>query len=196
MVRGLGSGMENKSLIVDSQNSVLVIVDVQERLAAAMPKGVCERVVEQITTLLIAASTLDVPVVVTEQYPKGLGNTVIELKSKLPSETKTIEKTSFSSNRTADFTLAVENSGKQQVILVGMETHICVLQTALDLQEQGYQVFVVEDAVSSRSKSNQYNALQRLRNAGVIITNLESMIFEWLGDSQHPEFKTLAQLIV
>ncbi len=188
--------MENKSLIADEQKSVLVIVDVQERLVAAMPKGVCERVVEQITTLLTAANTLSVPVVVTEQYPKGLGNTVIELKSKLPNDAKTIEKTRFSSNRTADFTLAIENSGRQQVILVGMETHICILQTALDLQEQGYQVFVVEDAVSSRSKSNQYNALQRLRHAGVIITNLESMIFEWLGDSKHPEFSTLAQLIV
>lgn len=188
--------MENESLIADAQKSALVIVDVQERLAAAMPQGVCERVVEQIATLLTAANTLSVPVVVTEQYPKGLGGTVTELKSKLPNETKTIEKTSFSSNRTADFTLAIENSGRQQIILVGMESHICVLQTALDLQEQGYQVFVVEDAVSSRSKSNQYNALQRLRHAGVIITNLESMIFEWLGDSKHPEFSTLAKLIV
>ncbi|OUR64789.1 hydrolase [Methylophaga sp. 42_25_T18] len=188
--------MENKSLIADAQNSVLVIVDVQERLAAAMPKGVCDRVVDQISTLVTAAKTLSVPVVVTEQYPKGLGNTVIELKSHLPSETKVIEKTTFSSSRTAKFTLALEDSGRKQVILMGMETHICVLQTALELQEQGYQVFVVEDGVSSRSKSNQYNALQRLRHAGVIITTLESMIFEWLGDSQHPEFRTLAQLIV
>jgi nicotinamidase-related amidase len=77
-----------------------------------------------------------------------------------------------------------------------METHICILQTALDMQAAGFQVFVVEDAVSSRSKANQYNALQRLRHAGVIVTNVESVFFEWLGDASQAEFKTLAQLII
>jgi len=77
-----------------------------------------------------------------------------------------------------------------------METHICILQTALDLQAAGLNVFVVEDAVSSRSKANQYNALQRLRGAGVVVSNVESVFFEWLGDASRPEFKTLAQLIL
>jgi len=87
-------------------------------------------------------------------------------------------------------------SHRRQVILTGMEAHICVLQTALALLAQGFQVFVVEDAVCSRSQQNQDNAMQRLRQAGVIITNAESVLFEWLADAKHPQFKALSQLIV
>ena len=188
--------MTSKSFISEAQNSVLVIIDVQQRLAAAMPKGVCDRVMEQIKTLVTAANTLSVPVVVTEQYPKGLGHTDDDVKACLIAETPIIEKTCFSSVKATGFVATLDESKRKQIILTGMETHICVLQTALELQQQGYQVFVVEDAVSSRSKANQYNALQRLRHAGVIITNVESVLFEWLADSQHPEFKNLAHLIV
>lgn len=197
------SGWENKSIvsntastITTAQESLLVLVDIQERLASAMPNGVRERVIEQVKVLLIAAKVLSIPVVVTEQYPKGLGPTKSELKILLPSETNIIEKTSFSCVHADGFNQQIADSQRKTVILTGMETHICVLQTALDLRAQGFQVFVVEDAVSSRSKASQYNALQRLRLAGVIVTTVESVIFEWLGDAKHPEFKTLAKLIV
>ena len=188
--------MESKApLILNAQDSLLVIVDVQQRLTAAMPTGVRERVIKQVKVLLTAAKVLAVPVVVTEQYPKGLGPTEPELMSMLEESSTIIEKTSFSCMKIAEFCTKLDKSACKQVILTGMESHICILQTALDLQAQGYQVYVVEDAVSSRSKANQYNSLQRLRHAGVIITNVESVIFEWLGDAQHPEFKTLAKLI-
>jgi len=185
----------SQSFITQAPESVLVLIDIQERLTAAMPQGVRARVVEQIKILITAANTLSVPVVVTEQYPKGLGHTEPDLTDCLKDDVKIIEKTSFSCFKTDDFFTAINDSDRKQIIITGMETHICVLQTALDLQQQGFQVFVVEDAVSSRAKTNQYNALQRLRNAGVIITTVESVIFEWLGDANHPEFKNLAKLI-
>ena len=189
--------MESKApLILNAQDSLLVVIDIQQRLTAAMPAGVRERVMEQVKVLLTAAKVLAVPVVVTEQYPKGLGLTEPELMTQLDENATLIEKTSFSCMKVAEFCTKIDKTACKQIILTGMESHICILQTALDLQAQGYQVFVVEDAVSSRSKANQYNSLQRLRHAGVIITNVESVIFEWLGDSKHPEFKTLAMLLV
>jgi nicotinamidase-related amidase len=185
----------DQPFITQAPESVLILIDIQERLAGAMPKGVKDRVVEQIKTLITAANTLSVPVVVTEQYPKGLGHTEAELKDCLKADVKIIEKTSFSAIKADGFFAPIDESNRKQIIITGMETHICVLQTALDLQQHGFQVFVVEDAVSSRAKTNQYNALQRLRNAGVIITTVESIIFEWLANAEHPEFKKLAKLI-
>ena len=182
-------------VILDARDSVLVVVDVQQKLAAAMPKGVRERVIEQVKVLATAANSLSVPIVVTEQYPKGLGSTESGLMETFAEGTPVVEKTSFSCMKTEGFRQQIVNYKCNQIILTGMESHICILQTALDLQAQGIQVFVVEDAVSSRSKANQYNALQRMRLAGVIITNVDSVIFEWLGDASHPEFKSLAKLI-
>lgn len=186
----------DNSLISHADDSVLILIDIQQRLTAAMPQGVRNRVIEQVEILITAANTLSIPVVVTEQYPKGLGHTEEILKKALNQDAKIIEKTSFSSIKAEGFFAPIDESKRKQIILTGMETHICVLQTALDMQQHGFQVFVVEDAVSSRSKTNQYNALQRLRNAGVIITTVESVLFEWLGNANHPEFKNLAKLII
>lgn len=182
--------------LVSAKNSVLVLVDLQDRLFSAMPDGVRERVTEQANILLKVANTLEVPVVVTEQYPKGLGNTATAIQTNIPNDAVLIEKTSFSCAKVDAFNDTLEQLEKKQVVLIGMETHICVLQTALELTEKGYQVFVVEDGVSSRAKANQYNAIQRLRQQGVVITNVESVLFEWVGDATHPEFKTLASLIL
>lgn len=188
--------MQASMSMADSKNSVLMIIDIQERLTTAMPAGVRDRVIEQVSVLLTAADCLSLPVVVTEQYPKGLGPTEADLKKLLPADTPIIEKTQFSSAAVSDVMAFLEKSGRKQVFLAGMETHICVLQTALGLLELGYEVFVIEDAVSSRAKGNQFNALQRMRLAGAVITNLESTLFEWLGDASHPAFKKLAKLIV
>jgi len=188
--------MHTNMSIADSQLSTLMVIDIQERLTTAMPKGVRDRVIEQVSVLLTAAECLSIPVMVTEQYPKGLGATERALLDKLPTGTPVIEKTNFSSARVDSVAEALQQSGRKQVFLAGMETHICVLQTTLDLLKQGYEVFVIEDAVSSRAKGNQFNALQRMRLAGAVITNVESLLFEWLGDATHPEFKTLAKLIV
>lgn len=181
--------------LVKADDSVLVVIDVQRRLVDAMPTGTRERVIDQIDVLLTAIQALNIPAVVTEQYPKGLGKTEPRLMEKLKSA-PLHEKTCFSCAQAVGFLDTLHKFQRQQIILVGMETHICILQTALDLQSQGYQVFVVEDGVSSRTKPNQYNALQRMRQAGVVVTNTESVLFEWLGEASHPEFKGLATLIV
>tara|TARA_R110000787_G_scaffold78360_4_gene171591 strand:+ start:3040 stop:3603 length:564 start_codon:yes stop_codon:yes gene_type:complete len=184
------------AMMANSENSVLVIIDVQQKLAQAMPQGVHERLNKQINILLNAAKVLNIPVIVTEQYPKGLGPTESGIQNSLPVGTKTIEKTCFSCLQSEDFRFQLAATNRQQVILVGMETHICVLQTALALKAENFSVHVAEDGVCSRSKSNQYNAIQRMRQAGVVISNVESLLFEWVGDASHAEFKTLAKLIV
>jgi nicotinamidase-related amidase len=188
--------MQTNLSVADSNNSVLMVIDIQERLTSAMPDGVRDRVIEQVGVLLTAAECLSMPVVVTEQYPKGLGPTEAALKQRLPAGTPVIEKTQFSSAAVTDVAEFLSKSGRKQVFLSGMETHICVLQTALGLLREGYEVFVIEDAVSSRAKGNQFNALQRLRLAGAVITNVESVLFEWLGDASHPAFRKLSKLIV
>ncbi len=183
-------------MLCHADQSILLIIDVQERLTAAMPDGVKERVIERIGILQTAAKTLSIPMVVTEQYPKGLGHTERAIHAQFGDEAIVCEKTSFSCLAEPSVAEHLSQLDRQQVILVGMETHICVLQTALELKAAGYQVFVVEDAVSSRAKCNQYNALQRLRQNDVVISNVESVVFEWLENANNAAFKTLAKLIV
>jgi nicotinamidase-related amidase len=166
--------------------SALVVIDLQERLAAAMPMR--EPVVRATGILLEAAARLDIPVLVSEQYPKGLGATVMELACKLPEGTPRIEKTCFSACAALPLT-------RPQVVLTGMEAHVCVLQTALELLAAGREVFVVSDAVCSRTEANYSNALARMQAAGIIVTNTESVIFEWLRDAAHEHFRALSKLI-
>jgi len=187
--------MTSALITADSQDSFLLLIDIQQRLLQAMPEGVQESLIKQVGVLLQASNALEIPVAITEQYPKGLGPTEASLLNLSPSTTP-IEKTCFSCVDSDEFMSTLRSSHRRSVILMGMETHICVLQTALALQGQGYQVFVVEDGVCSRTIQNQNNALQRLRQAGVIITNTESVLFEWLADAKHTEFRTLSKLIV
>ena len=195
MARALSMTESNFS-IADPQDSLVVVMDVQQKLIAAMPNGVKEKVIEKINTLLTIANTLSIPIIVTEQYPDGLGHTVPALNEQLISSVAVIEKTSFSAFDVLDFVEFIEQSGRKQIVLVGMEAHICILQTALALQKEAFRVFVVEDAVISRTKTNQDNGLRRLSNAGVTVTNVESVFFEWLGDASRAEFKALAKLII
>lgn len=183
-------------LIAQADDSVLVVIDLQERLAAAMPEQVRERVLSCVEIMLTATEMLSVPVMATEQYPKGLGHTEPRLKPYLDERVSVIEKTCFSCQTIPLFSQQLSATQRKQVFLVGMEAHICVLQTAMDLQANGYQVFVIEDAVSSRAQSNHDNAMHRLRQAGVVVTNVESVIFEWLRDASHSQFKALSRLIV
>lgn len=182
-------------MVLKEDNSVLVIIDIQQRLLAAMSPPSAESIVANTSILVQASQLMNVPCMVTEQYPKGLGTTVSQLSTHLPATLQAIEKTCFSCTDSAEFMSSLRASHRRQVILTGMEAHICVLQTALALQAQGFQVFIVEDAVCSRTQQNKDNALQRLRQAGVIITNTESVLFEWLGDAKHPDFKALSKLI-
>ncbi|HZV98583.1 MAG TPA: isochorismatase family protein [Methylophilaceae bacterium] len=173
--------------------SQLAIIDVQERLAAVMAADQLQKLVKNCGILLQAAAMLEIPAIYTEQYPKGLGNTVPELLPWLKPEQR-VEKTAFSCSDEPGFCRKLTGD-RPQIILAGMEAHICILQTALHLQEMGHQVFVVEDAVLARDPINKANALERLRQAGVILSNTESILFEWLGAAEGEAFKQISRLV-
>jgi len=179
--------------LADASQSLLLIIDVQTRLAAAMPEIVRQQQLENTLRLCQAASTLQIPVLHTEQYPQGLGPTDELLQDCIP--TPAIEKTHFSCCQAKGFLPALETPQRTQIMLCGMESHVCVLQTALELQQKNYAVFAIEDAIISRHKHHHRNAVSRMREAGVIISNTESLLFEWLRDAAHPDFKTLSALI-
>lgn len=177
------------------ESSALLIVDVQMRLAAAMPAETRARVLRNAGTLIEAAKALGIPLVQTEQYPRGLGATEPEIAERLEGRAQRLEKTAFSCCGAEGFDAAVCADNRTQWILCGMEAHVCVLQTALELHARGLEVFVVEDGVCSRTDANHANALARLRQAGVIVSNTESVLFEWLRDAGDPQFKALSALI-
>jgi len=160
-----------------------------------MPEAAGGRVINNSAILLQAAALLNIPVLVTEQYPKGLGKTEPAVACHLPAQARHFEKTCFSCCGAAGFMDVVRGLARRHVVLAGMETHVCVLQTALELKDAGNQVFVVEDAVCSRAEANHHNALARLRQAGVIVSNTESVLFEWLRDARHAQFKQVSALI-
>jgi nicotinamidase-related amidase len=179
----------------DATCSVLVVIDLQQRLGDAMPGKVLSRVIQNTVLLLRSAELLAVPVLHTEQYPQGLGPTEATVKAALPTTCQSFSKRAFSCCGHPDFIAAAAALGRRQMILVGMEAHICVLQTALDLYAVGYDVLVVEDAVCSRRLENYQNALDRLRNVPLPIVSAESVVFEWMQGADHPQFKTIQGLL-
>jgi nicotinamidase-related amidase len=179
--------------IADANQSQLVVVDIQTKLCQVMPAEAVQTVIKSTGILLQAANLLQVATVATEQYPQALGETTPDV-SQYFGGISPIAKTSFSACAEPKFKAHCQRD-KSQIIIVGMEAHICVLQTALGFIAQGKQVFVVEDAVISRNPNNKANAIARMREAGCIITNTESVLFEWLGNSQHEAFRVLSKLI-
>lgn len=175
-------------------HSQLVIIDVQEKLVSSVPEGVINQVIKNINIIQQMALSLKIPSLITEQYPKGLGHTSNKILDKYSGDPHIIEKTSFSCCKTSDFSKNIQLD-REQIIIVGMESHICVLQTALELLSLNKNIFVIEDAVCSRFKKHHQNALARMSNQGVIISNTESLLFEWLTDANHPHFKTASRLI-
>lgn len=178
-----------------AEQALLLVVDVQERLGAAMPAKVLGRMVQNTRLLLRSADLLGVPTILTEQYPKGLGSTVAEVAQMVPPTATRLEKTCFSCLGAGGFPEALRAEPRRQVVLAGMEAHVCVLQTAAELAEAGLEVFVVEDAICSRRLENYQNALERLRALGIVVTNAESVVFEWLRDARHPHFRAVQGLL-
>ena len=171
----------------------LVLIDIQTRLQSVMLPEAMKAVIKNCTILATAAKVLEVPVLLTEQYPQGLGETAPELSYLLPN-VKPVEKITFACTAEPKFNrqLTVD---RPQIILAGMEAHICVLQTALGLLHSNKQVFIAEDAIISRNPANKANALARLREAGCIISNTESIVFEWLGKAEGDAFKAISKLV-
>ncbi|MBN2700582.1 MAG: isochorismatase family protein [Methylohalobius sp. ZOD2] len=187
--------MAHPPILCDAERSILVLTDIQPRLAEAMPEHERQRMIDHSNMLLEAAGTLDVPVLITEQYPEGLGHTTPEISKHLPAGVTPLPKTGFACNCAEGFDRMLDASGRTQVILTGQETHVCVLQTAFALLSRGLEVFVVEDAVCSRNPEHKIYALERMRQAGGVVLCAESVLFEWLRDARHPHFKSLARLI-
>lgn len=181
------------SLLTKLDSCQLVVIDMQAKLATAMPADAMAAVIKQTQVMLQAAHLLSMPTLFTEQYPQGLGHSLPELAATISPAT-VIEKTAFSACAEPKFNAKLSRD-KSQVVLLGMEAHICVLQTALDLLAIHKQVFVLEDAVISRSPANKDNAMARMRDAGCVITNTESVLFECIGNAQHEAFKAIAKLI-
>ena len=183
------------SHLCNNRNSCLVLIDMQIKLTSAMPIKVLARLKRNISILLCAAKTLSIPVLSTEQYPKGLGSTEPEIVDLLPENALKFEKTCFSCTGAEEFMRQLEKTGCKQVILVGIEAHICVLQTAIQLIAEDYQVFVAADAICSRHRENYEASLERMSQANVVICNTESVLFEWLRDAKHEHFKELSRLV-
>ena len=178
--------------LLDEKNSLLIIIDIQEKLLNAAKDKDCA---EKAAKLAKAASILSIPVIISEQYPKGLGNTVPEIYDNLPKNTFFQEKASFSLLKEEGFTDRLKSYGRKHIILCGIETHICVYQTATDLINAGYEVTIVKDACSSRNKYECDCGIEKMKTAGAQISCLEIVLFEWLKGAKHPKFKEVQALI-
>lgn len=179
-------------MLIQRHRSALLIVDVQEKLAPVMSDP--RRVIHNCALLLRAAKRLEIPALVSEQYPKGIGPTVVDLREYLP-EDGVVEKTHFSCAAEPDVMARIRGLERPQIVIAGIENHICVLQTALGLKGQGFEVFVVADACASRKAENEALAQARLRQEGVAVVGVEMVLFEWLEKAGSPEFKELSALI-
>jgi len=187
--------MTESKLKLDCASSALLVIDVQERLAAAMPAPSMDRVARATATLLRGASVLGVPVVVTEQYPRGLGPTIPSVREAIPAGARVFEKSTFSCWGTPEVRAAIESAARRQIVVCGMESHVCVFQTVRDLCAEGWSVFVATDAVLSRTEENRAIGFGLMRAAGAALTSVEAVLFDLLGAAGTPSFKAISALV-
>lgn len=176
---------------LNRDNTALLIIDIQEKLASIMKYK--EQIIDNTKILITAAKEMNMPIIVTEQYPKGIGPTIADIKEAVDNM-EAFEKTNFSAY-IGKIKEALDATGRKKVIITGMETHICVFQTARDLIENGYEVFIARDAVCSRTKENFLNGLELMKDVGAVISNTEAIVFDLLKIAGTPEFKVLSKLI-
>ena len=182
--------------LLQRDRSALVVIDMQERLMPVIAEG--EAVTRAAGVLIEASRQLEVPVVVTEQYPKGLGPTVDAIAGRLPNDATVIEKMTFSAARNHDFAFRLDGlmvAGRDHIVICGVESHVCVMQTAADLDARGYIVHIVADACGSRAPASKDAALARFRAMGVSCVTTEMALFEWLEVAGTPEFKAVSRLV-
>ncbi|MCW9034851.1 MAG: hydrolase [Rhodospirillales bacterium] len=179
-------------MLLTANQCCLILIDMQERLAPAIHEG--DKAVANGVILMKAATRLEVPQVVTRQYPKGLGDSVPDIAALTP-QGAVFDKTHFACTQEPGFTQQVNGLGREKIVVAGMEAHVCVLQTVLGLRSEGKDVYVVADAISSRTQANKEAALVRMRDAGAHLVTTEMVVFEWLEKAGTPEFKELSALI-
>jgi isochorismate hydrolase len=174
-------------MLIDAQRSMLLVIDLQQKMLPAIAEG--EQVLSRCIWLIRAAQRLGVPVAACEQYPKGLGPLERAVRELIPDEA--IARKNRFSAVAAQCLAALPGADRAQTILIGVEAHVCLLQTALDLYGDGKEVFVVADCVGSRRLADRDLALERMRQEGVRIVSREMVVFEWLGEAGTPQFRTL-----
>ncbi len=168
----------------------LLVIDVQEKLMPLMPTA--PAMIRNAAFLIDAARLLEMPVAATEQYPRGLGPTVPELARRLPERP---DKTAFSCCAIPSVVETFHRAARPKVVLAGVEAHVCVLHTALDLLALDFRVYIAVDAVASRNAIDLKYAMRRLEQAGAILTTSETCAFEWVGGASHPRFKDISKLV-
>jgi nicotinamidase-related amidase len=186
-----GKGAER---LANAQQSVLLMIDIQSAFRGKLHQE--PRMIEASRRLLQAASILSVPVVVTEQYPERLGQTVDEVAAVIPDDAIRISKRTFSCLGAESFRTRLRELNRSQVVLAGLETHICVGQTACELMTEGYQVHAVRDAITSRFPLESELGFAKMLSAGAIPTSVECVLFEWLRDSRSANFKAVQRLVL
>lgn len=174
------------------ENTILVIVDVQGKLAHLMHEKAL--LFENLQRIIQGAGVLDIPIIVTEQYPKGLGPTVPEI-APLLSDIQPISKMCFSCCGSMHFMQALRATGRKQILIAGIEAHVCVYQTTMDLLNLGYKVQIVADAVSSRTALNQEIALEKMKSGGASLTSTEMALFELLRTAESAKFKEVLRIV-
>ena len=178
-------------MLIKPDKSALLVIDVQERLLPAVHQS--ETVEQAVCDLINVAEQLDVPILYSEQYPKGLGPTCDKVAEALPDAAVRLEKLTFSCAADAQCNQQIKAVDRSQIIICGMETHVCVLQTALELKADGLEVFVVADAVSSRTEQSKQLGLARMRQAGIEVVSKEMVIFEWLERAGTESFRSISK---
>ncbi|HKQ48559.1 MAG TPA: isochorismatase family protein [Phycisphaerae bacterium] len=181
--------------VLESSLAALVVVDVQERMLGAVTTTRTDELVGGIVKLISAAKMLDIPILYTEQNPAGLGRTDHELKDVLSGAQGPLVKSTCSAWRDENFREALQQTRREHVILAGLEAHVCIQQTALDLLRVDYTPFVAVDAVGSRRTHDMRTSLARMRQAGVTISTVEALIFEMVERCDHPRFKDILRLV-
>lgn len=179
---------------IDPQNALFLLIDFQSNLAVAMKKDVYANCERNAGLMISSCNTLKVPVLVTEQYSKGLGPTVERLKTSLKDDYKPVDKLTFSCYRDPGFQAAFSKLDKKYILVAGIESHVCVLQSVIDLVANGYYVHVLSDAVCSRYKNDWRDAMRYMRDAGAVITTTEIAVFQLLQRAGTPEFKAISPL--
>lgn len=178
--------------LMSTGDTGLLVIDLQEKLVPLIPHA--DVLLRNVAFLIEVARLLEVPVQATEQYPRGLGATVPEILSRLP-EGKILDKTDFSCCALPAVARYYHLNARPRIVVVGIEAHVCVLQTVLDLLALDFRVYLPVDAVASRSNLDRDVAMRRLEQAGAILTTTETCAFEWVGGSRHPQFKEISKLV-
>ena len=178
--------------MLTTESTVLIVIDIQEKLTRVMHDK--EYFLENLKKLIQGAQVLDIPIIFTEQNPQGLGPTVAEVASLAP-DLQPIAKFSFSCGGDQHFAQELATLNRKQVLLAGIETHVCVYQTTLDLLSQGYQVQIVADAVASRTAENKDIGLERMKSEGASLTSTETVLFELLRVAEGTKFKEISKIV-